>query len=495
MHAPSRPSRTQSFTVVLLIELWERFGYYGMSALLLLFMVQRLGFRDSTANLLWGAFAALTYASPAIGGWIGDQVIGSRRCMVIGAAILALGYLFMSLPSGGAVLLYVAMGTIAIGNGMFKPNAANMVRRIYEGDDARLDGAFTIYYMAVNVGSTVSILLCPWLKDQYGWHVAFAISFLGLVIGLANFTILRARVAHVGSRPDFAPMHVPRLMLVLGGIVLAIIAVDVILQHPVLARDCVWLAALVVLGAWVVTFRRSTRFERPGLLAMYLLTLQVMLFFIFYQQMSTSLTLFALRNVDLAFGVGGFTLFHWSPAQFSALDPIWIMVASPPLAWLYNRLGASGRDLPIAGKYVVGFALVAAGFLIWWLSCRWSATPLVSPWIMVWGYLLLSLAELLISGLGLAVVARYVPARMSAFMMGAYFLSVGVAMYIGSWVANYAALPDVGGQPDPAQTLPLYGSLFFRLFLLGCGGTVASLVLLPIIRRLDAAHQRGEAGA
>src|ERR1700712_5297981 len=111
-HATVQPTRTQSFSVVLLIELWERFGYYGMQAILLLFMVQQLGFRDSQANLLWGAFAALTYAAPAVGGWIGDQVLGSRRTMLMGATTLALGYLLMSLPTNGTLLLYVAMGTI-----------------------------------------------------------------------------------------------------------------------------------------------------------------------------------------------------------------------------------------------------------------------------------------------------------------------------------------------------------------------------------------------
>lgn len=485
-----QPSRTQSFSVVLLIELWERFGYYGMQAILLLFMVQQLGFRDSQANLLWGAFAALTYAAPAIGGWIGDQVLGSRRTMLMGAATLALGYLFLSLPVGGTLLIYVAMGTITIGNGMFKSNAANMVRRIYKGDDSKLDGAFTIYYMAVNVGSTVSLLLCPWLKDRYGWHVAFAMCFVGLLIGLVNYAFMHRNIDHIGSAPDMQPLRPERLAMVAGGMVVAIAVVSFVLQHASLARDCVWLAAAVVVGIWIWTFRGSSASERPGLLMMYLLTLEVMLFFIFYQQMSTSLTLFALRNVQLAFNLGGITLFHWSAGQFQALNAIWIMVASPPLAWLYNRLGATGRDFSIAGKFLLGFVCVAGGFLVWWLCCRNSSAPLISPWVMVWGYMLLSLGELLISGLGLAVAARYVPARISGFMMGSLFLGIGVAFYLGSMVANMAAMPDVAGI-SPAQSLPLYTNLFYRLFLAACGGTVLFALLLPVTRRLDAAHQRG----
>ncbi len=504
MHAPastlppapptlaSGVTRTQSFTVVLLIELWERFGYYGMQAILLLFMVQQLGFSDARSNLLWGAFAALTYAAPAIGGWIGDKVLGSRRTMLLGAVTLAIGYLLMAWPTAGTVLLYAAMGTISIGNGLFKSNAANMVRRIYEGDDSRLDGAFTIYYMAVNVGSTVSILLCPWLKDRFGWHVAFGMCCAGLVIGLVNYAVMHRRLDHVGSLPDSRPLRPGLLAGVIAGAALAIVLVGFVLQHAAIARACVWLAGAAVVALWIWIYLRSAGHERAGLLMMYLLTVQVMVFFIFYQQMSTSLTLFALRNVQLEFTLGGVALFHWSAGQFQALNAIWIMLASPPLAWLYNRLGAARRDVSIATKFVLGFACVAAGFLIWWLACKFATNPLISPWVMVWGYLLLSLGELLISGLGLAVVARYVPGRMSAFMMGALFVSIGVALYLGSAVANLAAVPDLagtgGGPAGPAQSLPIYTNLFFRLFVVASALTALFGLLLPVSRRLDRAH-------
>ena len=150
MHSPV--SQTRSFTTVFLIEMWERFGYYGMAALLVLFMVDRLGFTDSHANLTWGAFTALVYAAPSIGGWIGDKVLGARRTMIIGASVLCAGYLMLAVPNDHLTYMYASLGVIVVGNGLFKANAANLVRRIYEGDDARIDSAFTIYYMAVNIG-------------------------------------------------------------------------------------------------------------------------------------------------------------------------------------------------------------------------------------------------------------------------------------------------------------------------------------------------------
>lgn len=218
-------SQTRSFLTVALIELWERFGYYGMQALIVYFMVQRLGFEDSRANLVWGAAAALIYVAPAIGGWIGDKVLGTRRCMVLGALILTLGYALMAVPTTNTWMTFSALGVIVVGNGLFKPNTANLVRKIYEGDDSKIDSAFTIYYMAVNVGSTFSMLATPWIKDhvnatyggELGWHVAFAVCSVGLGIGLLTVGVLRKTIAHVGSPPDAEPLRVKRLLAVLAG--------------------------------------------------------------------------------------------------------------------------------------------------------------------------------------------------------------------------------------------------------------------------------------
>ena len=182
---------------------------------------------------------------------------------------------------------------------------------------------------------------------------------------------------------------------------------------------------------------RPQRARRPH--AALILTLQVILFFVFYQQMSTSLTLFALRNVDPSFSLFGVPLFTWSAAQFQALNPIWIMLLSPILAFAYTRLAARGRDIPVAAKYALGFLVVAIGFFVFGLSGQHAVDGRVSSWFMVGGYGLYSLGELLVSGLGLAMIARYVPARMSGFMMGAYFVATGVSQYLGSVVANLGA--------------------------------------------------------
>ncbi|MBB2205491.1 peptide MFS transporter [Gluconacetobacter takamatsuzukensis] len=480
----SRPTRSSSFAVVVAIELWERFGYYGMQAVLLLFMVRQLGMADARANLLMGAFAAMAYALPVVGGWVGDRVLGSRRAMLLGATCMMGGYAALAVATVHVGLMTLAMALIATGNGFFKPNAANLVRRIYEGDDTALDSAFTLYYMAVNVGSTASILLTPVLQDHFGPAASFATCSGGLLFGLCVYTVLRSRLRHVGSAPDFLPLAAGPVACLLLGMAATITGLHLVLDRPSVARACVWLAALAVLAMWAVIYRRAAPAQRPGLRMAYMLSIQGMIYFVFYQQIATSLTLFALRAVRGDVTLGGFTLFHMSAGQFQALNPIWIMVASPILAFLYRRLARQGRDLPIARKFVLGYSLVTLAFVIWWLGALSGGTGLVSPWFMVAAYCALAVGELLVGGLGLAVIARYVPAAMGGFMMGSYLLAMGVAMYVGSMVANLAA----GAPTHPAAGAQAYAGLFLTLAIAAGLIVVLFAALLPLARRWDRQH-------
>lgn len=483
----SSTSQRRSFTTVLMVEMWERFGYYGMAALLVLFMIERIGFNDGKADLTWGAFAALAYATPSIGGWIGDRVLGARRTTMLGACVLSCGYLMLAVPDNRLSFLYASLGVIVVGNGLFKANAANLVRRIYEGDDARIDSAFTIYYMAVNVGSTVSMLATPWIKDRWGWHAAFAVCCAGMVVGMLNVLVRFRSLAHVGSAPDGEPIVWRRLAAVAAGSIALALATVFVLGHQKVAVACVDAAAFAIVAIFAFMLLKCEHKERAGLAAAFILVLQTILFFIFYQQMSTSLTLFALRNVIPALTLFGMPLFSWSPAQFQALNPIWIMLLSPVLALAYTRFARGGADLSVAAKFTLGFVAVAAAFFVFAGSGRFAVDGRISPWFLVAGYGLLSLGELLVSGLGLAMMARYVPARMAGFMMGAYFVATGVSQYLGSVVANFAQVPS--NALAATASLPMYTTLFAHLGWLAAAGALLSVVLLPLMRRLAHAHR------
>jgi len=487
-----QPSRARAFSVLFLIEMWERFGYYGMQVLLVVFMIEYLGFADRRANLTWGALAAMIYAVPVLGGWVGDRVLGARRTTLLGALVLCLGYLLLSVPwrqvapAGWAEpLLFFSLGLIATGNGTFKANPSSLVSRLYEHEPSKLDGAFTMYYMAINIGAMISQALTPWLRVRYGWHWAFLACAGGLVAGIAQLLLRGRLIAHIGTRPDFEPLRMARLAGVLVGILVIAVLIALIVQNLAVARAIVGLAALALLGLFAFLIARTRRSERAGVIAMLILTGETMLFFVFYQQISTSLTLFALHNVKLDFY--GYSV---PPEQFQVLDPFWIAICSPLLALLYGRLGRHGRDLSIAGKYAWGFALLALAFFVYSLSGTDTADARVSPWWMIGGYLLLSIAELLISGLALAMVSRYIGPERRGLMMGAWLLSAGLAQYLGSFVANFASVP--AGITDPAQTLARYTHLFFVLGWVAVGGVAVALLLLPVLRRLEA--RLGEGG-
>src|SRR5919109_260187 len=287
-------SRTLGFVTLFLIEMWERFGYYGMTAVVVLYMVQRLTYTDDRANLTFGAFVALAYAIPALGGFIGDKLLGTKRTAVLGALVLCAA---------------------------------------------------------------------------------------GLVLGLLNYFFMRRFLAHVGSRPDFEPLDFRRLALVLVGIAVGTVCVAFIIQNRDVARALVVAAffAMIFIFGWMM--KRGTDRERKGLWAVIILTAEAMLFFIFYQQMSTSLTLFSLRNVELnVFG------YHVPAGQVQALNPIWIFILSPPLAWLYSALGKKGGDFHISTKFAIGFVILAFGFFLYGISGRFAEAGRVSFAWMVAGY-------------------------------------------------------------------------------------------------------------
>ncbi|MGH8216170.1 MAG: peptide MFS transporter [Rhodanobacteraceae bacterium] len=500
-------SRTRSFSTVFLIEMWERFGYYGMQALIIYYMVQRLGFQDTPANLTWGAAAALIYVAPAIGGWVGDKFFGTRHTMILGACVLTVGYALMVVPAANTTFLFLALGVIVVGNGLFKANAGNLVRKIYEGDDTKIDSAFTIYYMAVNIGSMVSMLLTPKIKDYFnapysgqlswlgsyapnffgdglGWHIAFAVCCVGLLVGLGNYMVMRHTLNHIGSDPDHQPFKFWKLLAVIAGGIVVVFISAFILKYENVARIFVYVAAACVLVIFAYLIARSQKSEKAGLIISLILVIETVFFFIFYQQMSTSLNLFALRDVDPAFRIFGVHLFNWSPAQFQALNPIWIFILSPILAVTYTHFAKRGKDFSIATKFAFGFLAVAIGFFIYGAAGNFTTSPgQTSQWVMVGGYGFGSLGELLTSGLGLAFIARYVPARMGGFMMGAYFVASGVAQYLGGLVATIASVP--ASITDPVQMMPIYTRLFNALGWAGVACTIFALIVAVGLWWLD----------
>jgi proton-dependent oligopeptide transporter, POT family len=490
-HTAAERHPNRAFLVLFCVEIWERFGYYGMASLLVLYMVQQRRFDDARADVIWGAFSALVYAMPMLGGYLGDRVLGLRRTMVLGAVTLGLGYLLLSVPLDAA--LFPAMGLIALGNGLFKVNPNNLVSRLHEGEHSRLDILFTIYYMSLQLGAFVSILLLPWIKDHPdwlvtlgplrfdSWHLAFGVSAIGLTLGLLNYGLFRDYLRPYGAAPDFQPLKVGTLAGVIA-VSLAIAALlSELIRYSAAALAVVGLLALLLIYVFAHLLVTGERSARNRVIACIVFTLISIVWAVYNQQIYTSLTLFALRNVSHSL-LG----LQVAPAQFQDLNQFWLAVFALPLAWLYDRRArAKGGDFPIAAKFAAGLYLLAAAFFLYSASRITAQDGVTSPWWLVAGYCMQSLGELLIAALSFSMVSQLVAERSRGIIMGGWFLGMGLSNYAGGAIAGLASIP--AGMTSPVETLPIYTRLFAWL---GTGALAAAIVatfLVPWLNRLVAA--------
>jgi len=430
-----------------------------------------------------------------LGGYLGDRVLGARRTLVVGATTLALGYVLLSIPLDAS--FFPAMGLIALGNGLFKVNPNNLVSRLYEGEPSKLDILFTIYYMSLNIGSFVSILLTPWIKDHPNWmiaigplhfdswHLAFGVSAIGLTIGLLNYGAFQKYVRPYGAAPDFEKLHWPKLGAVIAGSLVGAFLLSEIIRHRGMALGVVGLFFVLMVYVFAHLLVTGEKHARNRVVACIIFTVMSIIWAVYNQQIYTSLTLFALRNVRHSLlGI------HVSPAQFQDLNQFWLVLLALPLAWFYQRMSKTSRgDFSIATKYAAGLYLLAIGFFLYAASALTAHAGIVSPWWLVAGYGAQSLGELLISALGFSMVSQLVPERSRGIVMGAWFLGMGVGMYAGGAVAGLASIP--AGVTQATATLHFYTRVFAWL---GGGALVSALAataIIPLLNRLMASSAAG----
>jgi len=465
----------KAFYLIFSIELWERFGYYGLQAIMAVYLVKQLGMSEADSITLFTSFSALVYGLVAIGGWLGDKVLGTKRVIVLGVMVLALGYALIAFSGHDTTLVYVGMATIAVGSGLFKANPSSLLSTCYAKDDPRIDGAFTMFYMSINIGSLFSMMLTPWLAAKYGWGAAFSLSVVGLVITLLNFLFFKRLVKEYGSKPDFAPLQVGKLLLTIVGVAVLIALATWLLHHQSIARITLGVVALGIVLIFAKEAFTLQGAARRKMIVAFLLMVEAIVFFVLYMQMPTSLNFFAIRNVEHAiFGIA------FEPEQFQALNPFWIMVASPLLAAVYNKLG---DKLPMPHKFAIGMVLCSGAFLVLPLGASFAnQAGIVSVNWLILSYALQSIGELMISGLGLAMVAQLVPQRLMGFIMGSWFLTTAGAAMIAGKVANLMAVPqDV---TDPHTSLAVYSQVFQQIGI--ATGVIALLMLVtaPLLNRM-----------
>ncbi len=461
------------FYMIFFIEMWERFGFYGMQAIMVLYLVKQMGFSDAESFNTYSAFTALIYSVIAIGGYIGDNILGTKRTILLGAIFLALGYAILGIPNSNS--MFFGMGLIVVGNGFFKANPSSLLSKCYNENDPRLDGAFTLYYMAINIGSLFSMLLVPIIVTHFSWQAGFSACALGLVVGIGNYFYFYKTVKNIDSEPGKLPLRFKSLLgIIVGGIAVAGIA-SYVLRHLLIAHLVLVAMVIGILYLFFAEIGKADSELRGKLIAALILIIQGMIFFILYQQMPTSLNFYAINNVEHS--ILGFAI---NPLSFQALNPFWIFLMSPILAGIYTKLGSKNKDLSMPSKFTLGITLCALSFLVLALSKYFgNAQGIVSSWWIIGSYFLQSTGELLVSGLGLAMVAHLVPQRLMGFIMGAWFMGSASGIILGGMIAGLTNVPS--NIAPGVYSLNLYASVFGKL---GLGSLVIAVIMAIFIPKL-----------
>lgn len=479
------PKQPKSFYLIFFIELWERFGFYGVQALLVLYLVESLGFTDAEADQLFSTFIALAYLLPIIGGAIGDRILGAQRTLLLGAFVLMFGYLLLSIPifSTNATVLGT-LSVIIVGNGLFKANPSSLLSKVYQGTSYNLDSGFTLYYMSINIGSLISMNLTPILNKWYGWHIAFSVCFLGLVIAIVNFLWGKHLFSHLESELNRKKLSVRYFVLGLFFLISSIAICYFLLRFY---QVTFFLSLFVMASSFIIygfLIKRSNPSERNGMLLFIFLFFQSIIFFVLQYQMPTSLTLFALRNVEHAIGT-----IPIQPGQFQMLNAFWIIFLSPIFARCYQRMQRQGSDLSLPAKFALGLLLCGLAFLSLSLGSLFDHEGIISGLWLVLFYGLQSAGELLISALGLSVVARYIPQRYIGFVMGLWFLSASLGSMVAGKVAAMASIPSTTVL-NPRISLLVYDHLFTQIGTMTIIAAMIMFISFPFLKKLSQRAER-----
>ena len=480
------------------VEMWERFSYYGMRALLVLYLVNALGWTDGNAARLYGTYTSLVWLTPIIGGYIADRILGTRRSMIIGALIITIGHFLLALQT--MPTFYLGLACVIIGTGFFKPNVSTQVGQLYPPGDPRRDAGFTIFYMGINLGATIAPIVCGYLGERIGWHYGFGAAGVGMLLGLLAYLKFRAQLLPGIGLPPTPEMRAARAVEESAGpnnVRLGAIGAGAGALVTWLAAGAnTNLAAWITGGGWVqlilgicvgaalsISVLGTRGEERKRVVAVFIVTFFVIFFWTAFEQAGSSMNLFADRYTDRS--VGSFNV----PASwFQSVNAFFIILCAPLVAWTWRVLQARNREPSTALKMVIGLVLVGLGFVFMVIGARGADAcaarvgaeaarqqcNVASPMWLVAAYLMHSLGELSVSPVGLSYVTKVAPVRLVSMLMGVFFLSNAVANYLGGILA--AQTENIAKQ-STFFTIPIVTSW---------GAALLMLALVPLLKRLTA---------
>ena len=462
-------------------EMWERFTYYGIQSILILFLVAAsgrggMGFGDESASAIWGLYLGGTFLLSLLGGWVADRLIGGQLAVASGGVLITAGNTLLA--AGGTRLFFLGLIFNVLGVGLLKPNVSTTVGELYPEGGSRRDAGFSVFYIGINIGSLLAPMFVPVVAQHYGWHAGFALPALGMLFGVVQFLATRRYLGSAGAAPQSTR---PRSWLALWIMVAVIAAVagltvgGAVTIHPVaLAARVSWAVGVLMAGylLYMAFFGGLSSEERGRVFAMMTLFAASTVFWMAYFQIFGSLTLFAQRYTDL-------DIFGWNmPAgDMQTVDPLFIILLAPLFAALWVWLGKRGRDLSSPAKFAWGLLLLAGGMLVMYAASRRVLHGnQVSPLWLTATYFLFACGELCLSPVGLSSTTKLAPARFGGQSMGLWFLTLALGSFLAGLLAGDYNAHDLA-------TLP---ALYLKLCWWSAAGGAAMLLITPPVKRLMA---------
>jgi POT family proton-dependent oligopeptide transporter len=469
----------RGLATLFLTEMWERFSYYGMRAILVLYLVTAVrqggfGFDDRTASAVYGLYIAATYVFALLGGWIADRLLGAQRAILLGGALITAGNAL--LLAGPGDIFFLGLLVIVLGVGLLKPNISVLVGNLYPEGGARRDAGFSIFYLGISVGALLGALLVPLIASSAGWRYGFALPVVGMVFGLTQFLLTRRWLAPVAARELQSGLRAWAPVLVFVGVLLVTILLTLthrIVFDPVrVAAATSWVIALCAVAyfAYLILFAGLSAAERARVVVMAVLFAAYAAFYAGFEQGGASMNLFAERYTDRH-------ILGWvMPAGvLQGTTALVTILFAPLFAALWLALGRRGRDPSAPLKFAAGLILLGIGTLVMVVASRLvAAGAIVAPTWLLLTYLLQEWGDLCLSPVGLSTMTKLAPARFVGQVMGLWFLAIALGNNLAGQLSEEYDATDLASLPH----------LFTKIALWSFACAALMLVLTPVMKRL-----------
>ncbi len=467
-------------------EMWERFSYYGMRALLVLYLTKHWLFSDGDASMVYGAYTALVYITPVIGGYLADKYLGQRKAVLYGAVLLTIGHFLMGFEGDGGQgspamnAFWLALAFIIVGSGFLKANISVMVGQLYPRTDVRRDGAYTIFYMGINLGAFLGSLLCGWLGETYGWKYGFGAAGVGMLLGLIVFVIGKPLLQGKGESSNPAKLRERKVglpfewLLYLLGIGIVVVCWWMV-QNQAIVGWALGVFGLILLSYVIYTaVTKLDRHARDRIFAAMALIVGSVLFWALFEQAGSSLNLYTDRYVDR-------NMLGWNvPASmFQSINAAYIILLAPVFAALWTWLGRRGLEPSAGAKFGLAMVQLGAGFLVLVAGAvSGNMTPVLFIFLI---YLLHTTGELCLSPVGLSAMNRLAPSHMASLIMGSWFFASATGNFVAGMIARATGSEAASGEGAAQQVvLDVYSRIGWIAVAVGVG----FILLAPLIKKL-----------